>query len=376
MYKKVIVIYNSYGAFGTSVTNSLEYLQEELIRKKKEVVFIFPEEAKQYEWSTHFANAQFVKYDTTAKSDISPLKDTLISLIKNKEEETIVYLHFVSWRMYAKLKGLNLRMVLHFHNNLNYFKGLKYVAKNILCRFVFRNATCIGVSEDVAENVKNNTSVPANKIFAVQNAIDFRKIASDKRSELISCDDYKIIIMGTYKHAYRKGVDIAGKALELILAEGIKTKLYVVSNNEMPKELLRKTISEEVLSKYVEFIPVTNNIAEYFNACDCMLALSREEGLNMSIVEAAWCGEEIVATKCIGQRCNRTPDISWVSDPTKTPFEQVSVEVKDAIKKLLKDHKKIDFEDLKKKQTIESIYSLDSWGGANYTYSGKCVILA
>lgn len=99
--------------------------------------------------------------------------------------------------------------------------------------------------------------------------------------------------------------------------------MYVALNDSVVpalKKFLVQVLNTDDYGKYIQFLLVRNDIATYYSRVHVFLSPSREEGFTYSVVEAAYCGNRVILSKCPGQDDYQNfniPVFSWVDDPNQ-----------------------------------------------------------
>lgn len=94
---------------------------------------------------------------------------------------------------------------------------------------------------------------------------------------------------------------------------------------------IKKAAGTKALPNWVCFLPPRQNIAMYYRAMDIFASPSREEGSTYAILEAAYCGCNVIATKIGGQSYHKKiPRVIFI--PAEDP-EALSNAILSVVKK-------------------------------------------
>jgi glycosyltransferase involved in cell wall biosynthesis len=153
---------------------------------------------------------------------------------------------------------------------------------------------------------------------------------------------------------YRKGVDLAVKALKRLREQGHSYSLLVSlsTNFEQVEKNIVDILGE--MPEWIKVIPARNDVATLYNFVDVFLSPSREEGLPYSVVEAGYSSCSVVMSDISAQVHLKIPYGYW--------FESENVEAfADEILKAHKEHaQKLENWD-KVKESMKENYALDTW---------------
>jgi glycosyltransferase involved in cell wall biosynthesis len=144
----------------------------------------------------------------------------------------------------------------------------------------------------------------------IPNGIDTARIAHERealdrravRAEL-GVDDqcYMITCVGTTTR--RKGQDVLLSAMPAVISglKGRNAKLFLVGAREIDfLDLLREMIGKLGLHEYVQLVPETPEVGQYYAASDVVVIPSREESAPLVSLEAFAYGVPLVSTPAFG----------------------------------------------------------------------------
>ena len=349
-YKKVIFICNYAANYGGNFLASLNVLSKELKKRKVKVEYIFPISAKKKKWEINLDNYKVSFLNINDEKELSRyFKENLIS-------GSIIHTHFLIPRQLLKINHAigtrpNVKIVFHEHMDLDpRGNKLRNILRKLCFKFIFHNEFFIGVSPSVYKRLcliygeKNS--------FLVENAISFNRL--DKKGiNPFSADTKKhLIIFGTdYK---RKGADIAIRALQkskynsnleldIVTHQIEEAQRYIVQDN--------KTIPNNV-----KILSTDSDVQDFYNNSLAFLSPSRHEAFGYAVVEAAYCGTQVVASDVSGQNTlKKIPFIYWVQ---KENVDQLTEAINNSYEKSATERQREG--NINKKFIIKN-YSLDTW---------------
>lgn len=334
--KNILIVTDYMAPYEGNFIQSLKKLEKSIVRDGNGFYYAFPIEAKKISWVRKLDNTFFIK-DGTIKKAVQ-----LNKFIKEKRID-IIYSHFCLPRtqLAVKLvvtKNRKIRLYQHFHNH---FDLPKNILKKVMFKYIFKGNINIGCSADVAKNL------PYKNTTYVTNAIDFSRLDKYEKYDIAEKSKFVILMFGyTY---YRKGVDLAIKAISKLNNQNIILAISVSKNVSEFKENIKKDFG--TIPPFVKILEPRNDIATYYKASDLFLSAAREEGFCYAIVESMYCGTPCICTELPGQP-NEIPYL------IKIPKENVDILVE---KITLFLNNKIDFKPQKAKAYTLKMYSIENW---------------
>lgn len=342
MYNKVFFVCNYAAKYGGNFLTSFHFLSNKLANNNIKIYFVFPIEAKKYNWEvdlSHF-NVLYSKFDE------KNIANTINSCLEERDS-VIIHLNFVSSLYLIKLKNqINTKASYVFQQHMAVNFGIKQIIKGLILRtFAPQKTAYIGVSPEVYKDVKREVGI--RKSYLIINAIDTRRL-----EPFHTIDNSNILIFGTdFK---RKGVDLAIRA---ILHSKVKNKckLIVVTHNK--KDACDLIVNEfGVIPSFVRIASPVQDVRKLYNNSFLFLSPSRLEAFGYAVVEAAYSGVSVIASDVLGQNT-----LSTIPGVRMVPAEDVSSlrwEINNAF-----DHKDDNREKINKcaRQYIDAHFSLESW---------------
>ena len=344
-----ILIVTDYAApYEGNFIESIKVLHKKALEKNKKIFYLFPERAKKLIWIQKLITEEkfsiyFFKDDTFFN-----LKKTIEVIIK-KENIEVIYTHFCRHKTQFAIKcerilNNKIKLVSHFHNHCkvygNFFKRnfMKLAYK------LYEGDLNIGCSESVYKTMPYKK----NKCTYVDNAIKFERLDNYRNIEIENTDENNFIILLFGFDYFRKGADLAIKAIKEINNPNIILAISVSANNEKIKKYIINEFNE--IPEFIRFLEPINDIATYYKKANLFLSAAREEGFCYSIVEAAYCKTTILSSNISGVPLNI---------PNEYIFE--SGNYKDLKEKILEIYntKKIDMEEAS--AWVKNKYNINKW---------------
>ena len=333
--------------------NSIMFLDDELRKKDKEIIYIFPKATADMKWIKEIKDNGSQIYFLSDKF----LKDIrLIRKVMKKELINIVHIHFANYKYIAMFKlargfKKNMKFITHVHNH---YKSKKNVIFEKIMRAVKSTDLYIGVSNSVADDMIQKGFDKRN-VVAVPNAIEFKRL--DKYTIINKKDmdisSKKTLLMFGFDY-YRKGVDMVIKAIKDIHEEYDITLMISLSTN---RNNVESRIIEEVgeIPSWVKIVDARDDIATYYNFADVFISASREEGFCYAAVEAAYCKSLLIASDIPGQNSLKIPytiqySSNDIDDLKKSIIESLSI-----------PEKKVSEIKEKQRQFVMEEYNLKKW---------------
>ena len=275
-------------------------------------------------------------------------------LIKEKDVKA-VHTHFITMQQYLAVYqatfGKKIPVFMHMHNHS---KVAGNPIKNIIRRTLYRKCIMIACSESVYHSLERD--YPKNVKYSIDNGVNFSRLVSYENllEEDFGLEKREGVFLIFGFDFYRKGVDLAVKALKELRNQGHSFSLLVSlsTNFEQVEKNIIDILGE--MPSWIKVISARNDVATLYNFVDVFLSPSREEGLPYSVVEAGYSSCSVVMSDISAQVHLKIPYGYW--------FESENVEdFADKILKAQKEHiKKLENWD-KAKQSMRENYALDTW---------------
>lgn len=348
--KNVLQVLNYAANYRGNFMDSLKELDRQVHHNGQYCVYFFwisEEDGKKIDWIEEMIRENIPVY-FMSESKISQFDG--IRKIINKHQIGIIHTHFLTAKQFAVTKisaaGLEADMVVHFHNHAI---PSNHPVKRFIRKRLYIGCKMIGVSASVTEGLTE--IYPYNECYEVDNAIDFRRLEKFCECDFMDKENdsniKKCLIFGfDYE---RKGVDLALEAISQIVETGEKISLLIsLSTNE---EIIKNKIENRFgkIPPWVICIKARNDVATLYRNVDVFLSPSREEGFCYSIVEAAYCGCNVVASRIPAQKDLQVPGLIWCESENVDELRQ---SIAEAVRKT---------ERLDVQEQLRERYKLSSW---------------
>ena len=294
-----ILIVTDYAApYEGNFIESIKELNKKVLEKKEKIIYLFPSRTKEIKWVQYLIEKEkylifFFKDDT-----FFCLKSIIKDIIK-KENIDVIYTHFCRHKTQLAIKTIRMfnskvKLVSHFHNHCKVYGNFFKKSFMKLAYKLYEGDLNIGCSKSVYDSMPYKK----NKCTYVENAIKFERldIYRDINIENTEANSFVILLFGF--DYYRKGTDLAIKAIKEIDNPNIILAISLASNKEKNKEFIMNEFEE--IPKFIRFLEPINDIASYYHSADLFLSAAREEGFCYSIVEAAYCKTKILSSDIQG----------------------------------------------------------------------------
>ena len=166
---------------------------------------------------------------------------------------------------------------------------------------IYGNCEMIACSESVFQNLLRD--YPANKKYCIDNGIDYSRFDQNK---MAGRDEYSLkensficLIFGF--DFYRKGVDLAVKALQQLNEKGANFELLISLSKNF--HFVENEINNmlDTVPNWIHIIKARPDVEALYNLADVFLSPSREEGLPYSVLEASYFNCTVVTSDISAQ---------------------------------------------------------------------------
>ena len=284
----VLHIANYEAAYRGNFVQSLDLLSDKLEKEKVKSYYIFPvqkEDSPAMGWMQELLSKKRI----TGWLSGSVAEDAvLIRHVIRKRKIALIHTHFISMQHYLSVRMAaqftDVRIIMHFHNHSTEAFGMK----NMLRRKIYDNCEMIACSESVYQNLLRD--YPSNKKYSIDNGVDYSRFDINSRA---GRNEYELqenstvcLIFGF--DFYRKGVDLALKALQSLNEKGGNYELLISlsKNFDYVNQEITKILGD--IPQWVHVIKARPDVEALYNLSDIFLSPSREEGLPYSVLEAAY----------------------------------------------------------------------------------------
>lgn len=352
------------GDYGGNFLDSFTNLAEKIEAEGGQCCFAFPVRAKQKEWFKETAK----RFPTFSYANNKELRK-IVRKCYSKYSINIIHTNFFTNRMGIAMClasfGKHIKIFFHWHCQpyqcASTLSG-KLRKVYLLALYNIRKDTQISVAPGVTKNLEQYFK--RKNIVTIENAVGENRLSlRDKNATKIEKHPgiIRVMIMAGYSPE-KKGLEIALKAAKKLEEEGEKIELYIPSTGKTVENFVSEKMGEQWM-KYIKVVRPTEAIVrEYFSNMDFFISPSYTEAFPYSVIEAAYGGCQIVASKISGQEDTKIPNIYWIDDPNRTQIDEMAAQLAKAIRRANKESK-----EQKEQKVIENQalilkeYNLDKW---------------
>ena len=149
------------------------------------------------------------------------------------------------------------------------------------------------------QDYKKNYNIPEEKLFIMPPGVDFKEYQS-KIPNRKECFVFGLV----GKSSIKKGVFITLKAINYLISKNKNFKVKII-NKEYYNYPLIKLLFNIILiifriKKHVEFIPLQENMDNFYNSIDCLLMPSLKEPFGLVVTEAMSYSLPVVVSSVTG----------------------------------------------------------------------------
>lgn len=280
--------------------------------------FVLPLGASNKAWIADLSNfsVTFIDY----RHIISSFK-SMYEILRKAGDDCIVHTHFLDPIPLLITRLLCKKILVHYHmspyvsddSRPSVGRLLKDGLKARFYHQVYKSVNVVGVSSEVAKGLRDKYGL--SNVVCVTNAIDVGHLLPPKRYETLTPSDrpYHTLLFGT--HFERKGGDLACRAVKELNDGGLSVELTIPTHDvQETRALVRACLSTPDVPSFIRVVKVKENVRELFDWADCFLSPSRSEAFGYAVVEAAYYGDQVIASEVPGQRVLKDiPGIKWIA---------------------------------------------------------------
>ena len=155
----------------------------------------------------------------------------------------------------------------------------------------------VPVSKDTEQHFKNVYPGLANKLYTIEDMIDYTSILkmADFKRPAFDKNLFNILTVARLDKS-QKGYDITLEACKILKGRNVKFHWYALGDGSYKDEMV-EYIEKNELEDYFTFLGTTDNPYPYYRAADLYVQTSRHEGFGLSIAEARLLNTPVVTTR-------------------------------------------------------------------------------
>ncbi|MDR1697513.1 MAG: alpha/beta fold hydrolase [Erysipelotrichaceae bacterium] len=282
-----VVIHANYGGTyeGNFIPNITE-IGKAVLKNGGKVSFMIPAFQKNATWLPKLQQQGAIYfYEKSVRSNWRIIKHLV-----TKELATIFYTNFITSKTQLPLLWATIRY------KIQVFVARRALAKKRFlytrfARFLYvKKLNYIAVSKTVRSNFLDIFHKEATVII---DRVSYERLKNPKHIPL-GTSTINILTVGW--NYYVKGFDVLINAVKMLVDAGIKVTLNIASHD--PNAILvtlRKNLNTEEIPSFINLLPPTDHIEDYYYSADLVVFASRSEGFCYAMVEAAMVGAPIIA---------------------------------------------------------------------------------
>ena len=184
--------------------------------------------------------------------------------------------------------------------------NINRVRDNIFNRRLYRQIDAIvALTESVRhrfDNLVRQNILRSDQFFIIPSAVDIRKFRPsaerrDRTRQQLGVAPEQLLVGFIGRISADKGIASFIEAMKLMLGQGLKAAFVVVGKCSEP--LFQQALAE-LESDKVKVLGFRENVVDYYQAIDVLVAPSLKEAQGTSIIEAMACGKAVIATSVGG----------------------------------------------------------------------------
>ena len=342
----------------------------EMAKENNNVVFLFPNDAKEREWVNYIKSLGFdvFFFSRNKKEFIKNLK-----FISQKTNPDLIYYHFVSPAL-GKIPFLfkKTRLCFHIHSDFNGGKKpslLTRFKEFFFDHFVKTNSLYFFVSADLLSKsgAKIKYHIPNGLVKDRHCFVNGESLIKERiMTELNNLREP--IFLAFAWSPFIKGIDILCKAFNNFTKKNNATLLLVYRKDDGKNELLSFLKSNDIALDNIVLLPPTEDVDLYYSKCTCFVSSSRSEGFSYSVLESIALNKNIIISDI--------PGTAWAKDFNYVVlFENENVnsleEAMNRVSHLQKTNDKN-----KQNEIMLQSYSIENWfGRIKFAFEERGLIL-
>lgn len=282
---------------GNFIASLLE-LAERMRDAGNNTYFLFPDNGKDgYTWSKWLETNGFQVWLMSMDAGENE-KVAFLEQIVSEHKIDLIHSHFGIFHriLLTRRKDLhNVKVLFHDHMDFSPEGNLhKQKLRTLIWSGLYRLRD-VGVVSVMERKQKSYLLMPRKRNWYVPNGLSLRRnvprelTREERRTQLGIGEDQKLCLFLGWD-MYRKGVDIAVKAVAELRKKDPTVHLGLVGFGGQPSEQalnwIRERTGSEPLCDWIHFFPSTEDMFSYHRAADAYLSASRKEAFSYGILEA------------------------------------------------------------------------------------------
>ena len=282
---------------GNFVASLLE-LAERMRATGHGIYFLFPDNGKGgYAWSMWLEKNRFSVW--LMNMDISDSeKVTFLRRVVSEHKIDLVHTHFgFCHRILLKYRKElpNIKILIHDHMDFSPEGSMQKQKVRTVAWSAIYQILGIGVISVMERKYKSYLLTSLKRRWFVPNGLSLRRnvdreLNREERRQQLGIDQGQKLCLFLGWDMYRKGVDIAVKAVARLRQQDAAVLLGLVGFGENPSEKslqwIRERTGVEHECDWIRFFPSTEDMFSYHRAADVYLSASRKEAFSYGILEA------------------------------------------------------------------------------------------
>ena len=291
---------------GNFIASCVE-LGRKLKSGKSRLSFIFPENdntLREDSWTGWLRREGFaVHLFRKGDEELSFLKSVI-----TQDEIDILHIHFGLFLRTSRKHARDLGVKILIHDHMDFPAGRSRLKQRALCAFRSISYRANGISIVCVNRYKANAYCFARRWYVPNGLSLIRNVThslsrEECRNELCIAQDEKVcLFLGWDK--YRKGLDIAVKAIDELNKNGFKMLLCTVGLGNPPDSevsaFLKETTGIDANVSWIRYLPSREDMFAYYRLTDVYLSASRSEAFAYGILEAISQNKPVVVSDIKG----------------------------------------------------------------------------
>jgi len=217
-----------------------------------------------------------------------------------KENYSIIHGNSINHLLFLLFKDKGTKYITTIHNT--YLQRLESKKESLLYNLIYpffiklekfvlnKSDKIIAVSRNTRNYINKLTK--NNDVFIIENGVDINKYKSVEKNDSV----FRFLYVGRIE--IRKRVRETVKIFESFLKQykGDKEIEFIIVGNGPEYKEIDEYIKENNLNQ-VKLAGFSSSVKQYYDKANCLLLLSRGEGLPLALLEAISCGLSAIITK-------------------------------------------------------------------------------